>query len=58
MRIQTNTVVPTPLTPIEVTISNLVFKHIVSGVHERLRATGVLTGRFATTGIDQTIIVK
>ncbi|GEM_PF-1497968 len=58
VRVQTSVVLATPLTPSEVTISNLSFNHIVSGTHERLRTTGILTGRFATTGIDQTIILK
>jgi len=58
LRIQTSAVAPTPLTPAEVTVSNLVFNHVVSGTHERLRTTALLTGRYATTSIDQTIILK
>ncbi|MDO8584749.1 MAG: hypothetical protein Q7R85_01355 [bacterium] len=58
LRFQAGAGTPVPITPPEVAVSSLLFDHIVSGFHERLRVTALLTGRYATTSIDQTIIVK
>lgn len=49
---------PVPLTPTEISVSDLLFDHSVSGLHERIRVTARLTGRYATTSIDQTIVIK
>lgn len=58
LRMQTAGGAYVPLTPQEIIVSNLLFDHAVSGLHERLRVTALLTGRFATTSINQTIVVK
>lgn len=59
LRIQTADGAYVPLTPREgVSVSNLLFEHAVSGLHERIRMTALLIGRYATTSIDQTIVIK
>ncbi|MBI2406544.1 MAG: hypothetical protein HYV25_03105 [Candidatus Harrisonbacteria bacterium] len=58
LRLSSSGGTPVPLTPNGISISNVLFERTTAGLHDRLRFTALLTGRYATTSIDQTIIIK